>query len=37
LLDATRKTFAAGMGEWDLQELQSGNPAIQQSLLQVGH
>ncbi len=36
LLEATRKTFAAGMGEWDLQALDWGNPEFKQRLLQVG-
>lgn len=36
LLEATRKAFAAGLGEWDLQALEWGHPEFKQRLLQVG-
>lgn len=34
LLEATRKAFAAGMGEWDLQALEWGAPRFRERLLQ---
>ena len=35
LLAATRKSMAAGMGEWDLQSLDWGHPEFRQHLLKV--
>jgi len=33
LIEATRKSFAAGMGEWDLQAVEWGHPEFKQRLL----
>lgn len=37
LIDATRKSFAAGLGEWDLQTVEWGHPDFKQQLLKVWH
>jgi hypothetical protein len=36
LLEASRKAFSAGMGEWDLQHLEWSHPEFKARLLQVG-
>lgn len=36
LVEATRKSFAAGLGEWDLQAVESGHPEFKERLLKVG-
>ena len=34
-MEATRKSFAAGLGEWDLQAVEWGHPQFKQKLLKV--